>query len=146
MLAADGAGPLPPDLPACRGGCGPGLGAGDRGRHRRPVRLGRRLGRVRRAHRSSRRNPGRHLRRLPPLPGVLHVISSLLRTPRPVPGRLAPAMAGAAVIALALPVYAIGGWRLAGWGLAAVLWAAGELVGLLLARLPLHTGNLARAG
>ena len=74
------------------------------------------------------------------------MISSLLRTPRPVPGRLAPAMAGAAVIALALPVYAIGGWRLAGWGLAAVLWAAGELVGLLLARLPLHTGNLARAG
>jgi hypothetical protein len=50
------------------------------------------------------------------------------------------------VIALALPVYAIGGWRLAGWGLAAVLWVASELFGLLLARLPLSVGNLARAG
>ena len=74
------------------------------------------------------------------------MISSLLRTPRPVPGRLLPASAGAAVIALALPVYAIGGWRLAGWGLAAVLWVASELFALLLARLPLSAGNLARAG
>jgi hypothetical protein len=74
------------------------------------------------------------------------VISSLLRTPRPVPGRLVPASAGAAVIGLALPVYAIGGWRLAGWGLAAALWVASELFGLLLARLPLSASNLARAG
>ena len=74
------------------------------------------------------------------------MISSLLRTPRPVPGRLVPASAGALVIALALPVYAIGGWRLGGWGLAAVLWVASELFGLLLARLPLSVGNLARAG
>jgi hypothetical protein len=74
------------------------------------------------------------------------VISSLLRTPRPAPGRALPTSAGVAVIALALPVYAIGGWRIAGWGLAAVLWAGGELFGLLLARLPLGAGNLARAG
>jgi hypothetical protein len=74
------------------------------------------------------------------------VISSLLRTPRPVPARLVPASAGAAVIVLALPVYLIGGWRIAGWGLAAVLWVASEAFGLLLARLPLSVGNLARAG
>jgi hypothetical protein len=54
--------------------------------------------------------------------------------------------AGALVIALALPVYAIGGWRLGGWGLAAVLWVASELFGLVLSRLPLSVGNLARAG
>jgi hypothetical protein len=74
------------------------------------------------------------------------VISGLLRTPRPVPGRLVPAMGAAAIIALALPIYAIGGWRIAGWGLAAVLWVGGELFGVLLARLPLSAGNLARAG
>jgi hypothetical protein len=74
------------------------------------------------------------------------VISSLLRTPRPIPGRLLPATAGALVIALALPIYVIGGWRIGGWALAAVLWVASELFGLLLARLPLGAGNLARAG
>jgi hypothetical protein len=74
------------------------------------------------------------------------VISSLLRTPRPVPSRLVPAAGAALVLALALPVYAVGGWRLAGWGLAAVLWLASELFGLLLGRLPFGAGNLARAG
>jgi hypothetical protein len=74
------------------------------------------------------------------------VISSLLRTPRPIPGRLVPATAGVLVIALALPIYMIGGWRIGGWALAAVLWVASELFGLLLARLPLGVGNLARAG
>src|SRR5207247_3852403 len=42
--------------------------------------------------------------------------------------------------------FLIGGWRIGGWGLAAVLWAGSELFGLLLARLPLAAGNLARAG
>jgi len=74
------------------------------------------------------------------------VIQGLIRTTRPVPGRLAPAVSGALVIALALPIFLIGGWRIAAWGLAAVLWAGGELFGLLLARLPLRAGNLARAG
>jgi hypothetical protein len=74
------------------------------------------------------------------------VISSLLRTPRPIPGRLVPTAAAGLVILLALPLYAIAGFRLAGWGLAAVLWVAGEAFGLLLARLPFGAGNLARAG
>jgi hypothetical protein len=62
------------------------------------------------------------------------------------PGRLAPVASGAAVLALALPVYVLAGWRLAGWGLAAVLWLAGELFGLLLARLRFGMGNLAASG
>ena len=74
------------------------------------------------------------------------MIFSLIRTPRPVPGRVVPAAAGALVIVLALPVYLIGGFRIGGWGLAAVLWVASEAFGLLLARLPLGVGNLARAG
>src|SRR5581483_1002546 len=54
--------------------------------------------------------------------------------------------ASAITSAPALPIFLIGGWRIAAWGLAAVLWAGGELFGLLLARLPLRAGNLARAG
>ncbi len=70
----------------------------------------------------------------------------LASTPRPIPGRLAPAIAGTAVIVLALPVFAVAGWPLEGWALAAVLWIAGQTLAAVLARLPLDTGNLAAAG
>jgi hypothetical protein len=65
---------------------------------------------------------------------------------RPVPGRLAPAIAGTAVILLALPVFAVAGWPLQGWVLAAVLWLAAQVLAGVLTRLPLDTGNLAAAG
>lgn len=67
-------------------------------------------------------------------------------TPRPVPSRIYPAVAGGFVIALALPVFLVAGWPLGGWTLAAVLWFAGEAFGLLLTRLPLGLGNLAASG
>ena len=70
----------------------------------------------------------------------------VFETPRPVPGRLVPALAGSAVVALALPVFVAAGWPLRGWVLAATLWLAGQLFALLLTRLPLGTGNLAAAG
>jgi hypothetical protein len=70
----------------------------------------------------------------------------MFETPRPVPGRLAPALAGTAVVVLALPVFAAAGWPLRGWLLAAALWVAAELFALLLTRLPLGAGNLAAAG
>ena len=63
-------------------------------------------------------------------------------TPRPVPGRLAPALAGSAVVLLALPVFLVAGWPLAGWALAAVLWAGGQALALLLTRLLDGAGNL----
>jgi hypothetical protein len=72
--------------------------------------------------------------------------TGVFTTPRPIPGRLAPALAGSAVIALALPVFAVAGWPLAGWTLAAVLWAAAQAFGWLLTRLSLDAGNLAAAG
>ena len=72
--------------------------------------------------------------------------ADLVTTPRPVPGRLAPMLAGSALIALALPVFAIAGWPLKGWALAAVLWAAAQTLGYLLTRLPLDAGNLAASG
>jgi hypothetical protein len=66
-------------------------------------------------------------------------------TPRPVPGRLAPALAGSVVVVLALPVFVVAGWPLDGWLLAATLWVAGQAFAWLLTRLPLGTGNLAAA-
>lgn len=70
----------------------------------------------------------------------------VFETPRPVPGRLVPALAGSAVVVLALPVFVAAGWPLDGWLLAATLWVAGQLFAVLLTRLPLGTGNLAAAG
>jgi hypothetical protein len=70
----------------------------------------------------------------------------VFETPRPVPGRSLPALAGAAVIALALPVFLVADWPLGGWALAAVLWFAGELLAALLARFRLGAGNLAASG
>jgi hypothetical protein len=67
-------------------------------------------------------------------------------TPRPVPGRRAPALAGAGVVVLALPVFLVGGFPLAGWALAAALWAAGEALGVWLARIPTGADNLGRSG
>ena len=67
-------------------------------------------------------------------------------TPRPIPGRLVPALAGSAVIVLALPVYAVAGWPMAGWTFAAVLWVAAQAFAWLLTRLSLDAGNLAAAG
>jgi hypothetical protein len=66
--------------------------------------------------------------------------------PRTAPPTLLPAIAGAFVIALALPVFLIAGWRVSGWALGAVLWAGSEGFGVLLLRLQGRTGNLAAAG
>jgi hypothetical protein len=74
------------------------------------------------------------------------VSAGIFSTPRPVPSRLAPALAGASVIALALPVFAVAGWPLAGWALAATLWVAAFAFALVLARLAGDPGNLAAAG
>jgi hypothetical protein len=62
------------------------------------------------------------------------------------PGRLAPVLAGAAVVALALPAFAVAAWPLSGWALAAVLWLGAQAFALLLARLPVDPANLAAAG
>ena len=74
------------------------------------------------------------------------MIGRALETPRPVPSRLAPVLAGATVIALALPVFVVAGLPLAGWALGATLWAAAQLLGLVLTRLRLGGGNLASSG
>jgi hypothetical protein len=66
--------------------------------------------------------------------------------PRVAPPTLLPAAAGAIVIAVALPVFLIAGWRVTGWALGAVLWAGAEALGMVVQRLRARTGNLAAAG
>ena len=72
--------------------------------------------------------------------------SALFSTPRPEPGHLLPALGGAAIVLLALPVFFVAGWSIAGWGLAAVLWVAVHAIDLLLRRSKAQTANLAASG
>ena len=69
--------------------------------------------------------------------------ATVLGAPRPVPSRLLPVAAGAAVIALAAPVFAVAGWPFSGWVVAAVLWTGVQAVGLLLTRIRPSADNLA---
>jgi len=69
-----------------------------------------------------------------------------LTEPRQAPPTLLPAAAGGIVIAVALPIFLLAGWRVSGWGIGAVLWLGSELLGVVLTRLQSRTGNLAAAG
>ncbi len=69
-----------------------------------------------------------------------------LLTPRPLPDRRLPVVAGGAVVALALPIFLVSGWRLQGWALGAVLWAASQLLGLVFARIGIGEPNLRGSG
>lgn len=73
-------------------------------------------------------------------------MSGVFATPRPVPESRLPALGGTAVVAIALPVFLIAGWRLAAWGIAAGLWLVFLLIGALLRHLQLGSDNLAAAG
>ena len=66
--------------------------------------------------------------------------------PRPAPETTLPVVAGGVVVAVALPVFLLAGWRVSGWALGAVLWLGSELLGWVLTRLRTSTGNLAAAG
>jgi hypothetical protein len=70
----------------------------------------------------------------------------ILGAPRPIPRRLAPALGGGLVIALALPVFLLAGWPLSGWAIAALLWVGSQAFGLLLSRLSPSVDNLAGSG
>jgi hypothetical protein len=74
------------------------------------------------------------------------VIAKIFATPRPIPSRALPALAGASVVALALPVFLVAGFRLDGWLLGAVLWGGAQALALLLTRLRLGAANLAASG
>ena len=73
-------------------------------------------------------------------------MAGVLSTPRPLPNRIVPVVAGGAVLVLALPVFMIANWRISAWGLASVLWLASQGLGLLLGHLRLGLSNLAASG
>jgi len=73
-------------------------------------------------------------------------VATPLLTPRPLPDRRLPVVAGGAVVALALPIFLIAGWRVQGWALGAVLWAASQLLGLVFARVGIGEPNLRGSG
>ena len=71
--------------------------------------------------------------------------AGIFATPRPVPGRLIPALGGLLIVALALPVFLLADWDLSGWALGAVLWAGVEAVDFLLVRARARSGGIASA-
>jgi hypothetical protein len=62
------------------------------------------------------------------------------------PDRRLPIVLGGTVVALALPVFLVGGWRVQGWALGAVLWLASQVLGLVLARVGIHEPTLRGSG
>lgn len=70
----------------------------------------------------------------------------LFTTPRPLPDRRVPLVAGALVVALALPVFLAAEWRVAGWALGAGLWAASQVIGLLVGRAGIGAPSLRGSG
>jgi hypothetical protein len=71
---------------------------------------------------------------------------ALVVTPRPAPERRLPVATGAMIVALALPVFLVAGWRVQGWALGAVLWAGSQLLGLLFARVGIGEPTLRGSG
>jgi len=74
------------------------------------------------------------------------VFGTLFSTPRPEPGHLLPALGGAFLILLALPVFLVFHLSIGGWALAAVLWCAVHGIDLILTQSRTRTGNLAASG
>jgi hypothetical protein len=67
-------------------------------------------------------------------------------TPRPLPARRLPAAAGALLVAFALPVFVLAGWRIEGWLLGAVLWLGSQALGVLFDRIGIHEPTLRGSG
>ena len=62
------------------------------------------------------------------------------------PERRLPVLAGGAVVAFALPLFLLVGWRVEGWALGAVLWAASQALGLFFARAGINEPTLRGSG
>ena len=73
-------------------------------------------------------------------------MAGTLLTPRPMPERRVPVLLGGAVVALALPLFLVAGWRVQGWAVGAVLWVVSELLGLLFARVGIGEPTLRGSG
>jgi hypothetical protein len=57
-----------------------------------------------------------------------------LKAPRPLPDRRIAVVLSGLVVLLALPLFLLTGWDIRGWTVAAVLWVAGQILGVVLSR------------
>ena len=62
------------------------------------------------------------------------------------PERRLPVVVGGTVVALALPIFLVAGWRVQGWLLGFVLWAGSQLLGLVFDRVGIGEPNLRGSG
>jgi hypothetical protein len=69
-----------------------------------------------------------------------------LLSPRPLPARRLPVVAGALVIAFALPIFVLAGWPIEGWVFGIVLWFASQALGLLFDRVGINEPTLRGSG
>jgi hypothetical protein len=69
-----------------------------------------------------------------------------LLTPRPLPDRRVPLIAGGLVVALALPVFIAAGWPIGGWALGVGLWVASHVIGLVIERAGIGAPTLRGSG
>lgn len=74
------------------------------------------------------------------------MFGTLFSTPRPEPGHLLPALGGALLILLALPIFIVFHLSVAGWAVAAVLWSAVHGIDLVLQQARTRASNLAASG
>jgi hypothetical protein len=67
-------------------------------------------------------------------------------SPRPLPARRLPVLAGGLAVVFCLPIFALADWPLDGWALGAVLWIASEALGLLFDRVGIGEPSLRGSG
>jgi hypothetical protein len=69
-----------------------------------------------------------------------------LLSPRPLPARRLPVVAGALIVAFALPIFVLAGWPIEGWVFGVVLWLASQALGVLFDRVGIHEPTLRGSG
>jgi hypothetical protein len=67
-------------------------------------------------------------------------------TPRALPDRRMPVIAGALVVLIALPVFLAAGWGIEGWALGAGLWVASQVLGFVFTRVGIGAPKLSGSG
>jgi hypothetical protein len=67
-------------------------------------------------------------------------------TPRPLPDRRLPMVAGGLVVLLALPVFLAAGWSLSGWALGVALWLCSQVLSAVFSRRGIHAPTLRGSG
>lgn len=71
---------------------------------------------------------------------------SELLVPRPLPDRRLAVVGGGAIVALALPVFFVAGWRLEGWAFGAGLWLASRAFDAVFSRVGIGEPTLRGSG